>query len=144
MTIRPRAVRALRDVRERLRDAAAASHATAVVQREAADSALSDSHTQLEAFLDDAHQALGAVTSVHDIDRISDLAGGYRVAIADATARHQEAVAITEVTSGALRERSRQLRTAEKLVELLDEHRARTDARAEQRGHDDMSSGKRR
>ena len=143
MTIRPRAVRALRDVRERLRDAAAASHATAVDQREAAGDQLAASHDKLEAFLDDAPQALQAVTSVYDIDRITDVAGGYRLAIADAAARHQQAIAITEVTAGTLRERARQLRTAEKLVELVDDHRARSDARAEQRGHDDIA-GRRR
>ena len=144
MTIRPRAVRALRDIRERLRDEAAASHATAVGHADAAGVAVSESHDQLEAFLDDASQALGEVTSVYDIDRISDHAGDYRVAIVDATARHKQAVAITEVTAGNLRERARQLRTAEKLVELVDDHRARRDAKAEQLGNDDMASGRKR
>jgi len=144
VTIRPRAVRALRDIRERLRDAAAASHATAVGNADAAGVAVSESHDQLEAFLDDASQALGEVTSVYDIDRISDHAGDYRVAIVDATARHKQAVAITEVTAGHLRERARQLRTAEKLVELVADHRARRDAKAEQLGNDDMASGRKR
>ncbi|MBX3155934.1 MAG: flagellar FliJ family protein [Deltaproteobacteria bacterium] len=133
-------VRALRDARERLRDAAAATHATATTAVERSGVELSDSCDRLEAFLDDASASLSAARTVYDIDRLHDLSGVYRLEISDAKARHAAATAHSEHTAGALRERTRQLRSAEKLVELVDDHLARAELRSEQRLNDDLAS----
>jgi len=143
MTIRPRAVRALRDVRERQRDAAAATHARATGARDVSSSVLAIEHDRLEAFLDDARETLASASTVFELDRVADLAGGHRLAIADAAGVHAKAIEITEVTAGKLRDSTRQLRSAEKLVELVDEHRSKLESRAEQRCNDDMSARRR-
>lgn len=143
MTIRPRAVRALRDVRERLRDVAATSHASAASARDRSAGELALENQRLEASLDDASTALASATTIHDLDRIADTTGFHQLAVVAATARRDEAIAITEITAGKLRERTRQLRSAEKLVTLLEEHKVRTEARTEQHANDDMSARRR-
>jgi flagellar biosynthesis chaperone FliJ len=140
MTIRPRVVRALRDARERMRDAAAATHATATTALEHSDVELADSCDRLEAFLDDAGQELAAARNVHEIDRVAQVSGVYRLEIADAKARRDEAAALSSRTADALRERTRQLRSVEKLVELVDDHRSKNELRSEQRLNDDLAS----
>lgn len=143
MTIRPRVVRAFRDVRERLRDAAAASHAKAATAAAASRAELGAEHDRLEEFLEAATDALAAARTVHDVDHVAELVVVHELAIKDASARHDAAVSITETTARALRDRTRQLRSAEKLVELVTEHHAANDARAEQRGNDDLASAPR-
>jgi flagellar biosynthesis chaperone FliJ len=136
-------VRALRDARERLRDAAAATHSNATAACDESRAELEASHDRLEAFLDDAADELASVRNVHDIDLLHAITGSHRLAVADAASRHAQAIAITEVTAGDLRTRARQLRTAEKLVELVGSQRDSREARAEQRASDDMSSRRR-
>lgn len=140
MTIRPRVVRALRDVRERLRDAAAASHAKAATAVASSQAELSAEHDRLEEFLVAARDVLAGARTVHDVDRVAETVVVHRFAIADASARHDAAVSVTETTALALRDRTRQLRSAEKLVELVTEHHDSKAAKAEQRGHDDLAA----
>jgi len=144
MTIRPRAVRALRDARTRLRDAAAASHAQAAAVREGAHLQLVREHEALEQYLDDAAGELSAARTVHDLDRVAESTGVYRLVIADAAARHDEAHAAAELAADKLRDRARALRRAEKLEEHVAEHRARSEAKAEQRATDDLISARRK
>jgi hypothetical protein len=144
MTIKPRVVRALRDARTRLRDAAAAEHSTTAAARDRSARALQDEHAALETALDDAAGALADARTVHEIDRVAESTGAYRIAVADATDRHCAAIAATELTSDRLRARTRQLRTAERLVDLVEDHRTRRDAQAEQRSADDMAAARRR
>ena len=143
MTIRPRAVKALRDVRERLRDVAASTHATAATARDASSAALVLVNDRLEANLAGASATLAAARTIYEVELVEEDTGVHRLAVADATVERDNAIAITEVTAGKLRERTRQLRSAEKLVELVEEHRNQRDARIEQRGNDDMSARRR-
>jgi hypothetical protein len=141
--IKPRVVRALRDARSRLRDVAAAAHSTASAVSDRSARALADEQIQLEAALDNATHALAGARTVHDLDRVADDTGMYRLALIDAAERHTAALAAAATTADRLRERTRQLRTAERLVEMADEFCAERDARAEQRGADDLA-GRRR
>jgi hypothetical protein len=143
MTIKPRVVRALKDARTRLRDAAAAAHSTTSAARDRSARELADEHASLQAALDDAADQLAAARTVHELDRVAESTGVVRMALAEATERYAIATAASETTADRLRERTRQLRTAERLVELVDDHRARREARAEQYGADDLA-GRRR
>jgi hypothetical protein len=143
MTIRPRVVRAFRDVRERLRDVAAASHAKAATAAASSRAELAAEHDRLEEFLVSASDALALARTVHDVDHVAELVVVHELAVKDASARHDAAISTTETTAQALRDRTRQLRSAEKIVELVTEHHAASDARAEQRGHDDLAAAPR-
>jgi hypothetical protein len=143
MTIRPRAVKALRDVRERMRDAAAATHATASSARERSELALAEERKRFEEFLDGTPETLASARNVYELDQLAEDTGVHRLAIVDAEADWEETTAVTEATALRLRERTRQLRSAERLVEASDEIRAKAAARVEQSGHDDMSSSQR-
>ena len=143
MTIKPRVVRALKDARTRLRDAAAAAHSNATAESERQARAVADEHETLEAALDDATTALAEARTVHELDRVADHTSAYRLSLEDAMQRHADAAAVTEPTADKLRERTRQLRTAERLVDLVDQHRAQREARAEQRSTDDLNARRR-
>jgi hypothetical protein len=143
MTINPRVVRALRNAREKLRDAAAAEHNSAATDRDEAARRLAGERDHLSAFLADAHGALAAARNVHDLAQVAAVVDSHHTKIADASRGHAEAAAIAEVTAGRLRDRARQLRTAERLVDMSDRFRAEREARVEQRGADDLN-GRRR
>ena len=143
MTIKPRAARALKDARARLRDAAAAAHSTAAAVRDRSARELETEHESLETALDAATSMLAAARTVHELDRVAADTGAYRLSVEDATQRHAEATAATATAADKLRERTRQLKTAERVVDLIDEHRARRESRAEQRRVDDMASRRR-
>ena len=140
MTIRPRAVRALRDVRERLRDAAAATHATASAARDASQVALVDEMHRLARHVGEAEQVLGNARTVYDLERYDEDTGVHRIAIADATKRRDQATAASQVTATSLRDSTRRLRSAEKLVELVETNRDRRASAAEQRANDDLAA----
>lgn len=143
MTIKPRVVRALKDARTRLRDAAAAAHSTATAESDRQARALADEHESLEAALDDATGALAEARTVHELDRVADHTSAYRLSLAEAMQRHADAAAVTETTADKLRERTRQLRTAERLVDMVERHRTQREARAEQRSTDDLNARRR-
>jgi flagellar biosynthesis chaperone FliJ len=143
MTIKIRVIRALKDVRTRLRDVAAAAHSTAAAIRDRSAQELRDEHGSLQAALDEAAHTLAAARTVHELDRVAAATGVYRLALADATERHSEAITASETTADRLRERTRQLRTAERLVEQAQDRRSKREARAEQRGADDMAARRR-
>jgi len=141
--IKPRVVRALKDARTRLRDAAAAAHANAAATRDRCADEVRDEHESLEAALDDAAGTLAEARTVHELDRVAESTGVYRLAVADASERHATAAAASQTTAEQLRARTRQLRTAERLVELVDGHHAKREARAEQHGSDDLAARRR-
>ncbi len=143
MTIRPRSVRALREARVRLRDAAAASHAVATAARDHSHLALVRHQDTLEDFLDEATDILAAANNVHDLLSVGDITGEYQLEIADASSRHAEAMAAAEASGEQLRDKARLLRRAEKLVERVTQERAKSDAKVEQRMNDDMTTRKR-
>jgi hypothetical protein len=143
MTIKPRVVRALKDARTRLRDAAAAAHTTATAHSDRSARELGDEHESLEAALDAATEALAAARTVDELDRVAGATGAYRLSVADAMERHAAASAATATAADRLRERTRQLRTAERLVERVERHRARRESRAEQHRSDDLAARRR-
>lgn len=143
MTIKPRVARALKDARTRLRDVAAAAHSTASAQSDRSARQLEAEQQTLESALDEAASALATATSVLELDRVADTTGAYRLSLADAMQRHADLAAVTQTTADRLRERTRQLKTAERVVELVEERRARSESRAEQRRTDDMASRRR-
>lgn len=143
MTIKPRVVRALKDARTRLRDVAAAAHAVALADAEDTAEHLKIEEDTLEMALDDAATTLAEARSVYDLDEVEEVTGVYRIAVADAQVRHAEAIGHSETTGEHLRVRARQLRTAERLVERVEDIHARHEARAEQRGADDMAARRR-
>lgn len=142
MTIRPRAVRALREARERLRDAAAASHAVATAAREQQHIALVREQDALEDYLAEANDILASASSVHALSAVGEITGVHKLEIADAATRFQEASAAADASADQLRDKSRLLRRAEKLVERVTQERARSDAKVEQRLNDDLSTRK--
>ena len=143
MTIKPRVARALMDARTRLRDAAAAAHSTASAESERSARALEDQHETLETALDAATSALTDARTIHDLDIVAAHTSEYRLSLAEAMQRHADAAAATETTASRLRERTRQLRTAEKLVERVDSYRAQKEAREEQHRTDDLNARRR-
>ena len=143
MTMKIRVVRALKQARTRLRDAAAAAHSTAAVNRDRSAQALQDEHESLETALDEAVDSLAAARTVHELDRVAEHTFVYRMSVEDATKRHEVALAASELTADQLRERTRQLRTAERLFEQVEHRRARRESRAERRRVDDMTARRR-
>ncbi len=143
MTMKPRVVRALKNARLRLRDVAAAAHSTTSAARDRCARELHDEHASLETALDAAAGSLAAARNVHELDRVAEATGAFRTLVVDASERHAAAVAASDATADRLRERTRQLRTAERLVEIVEDHRAKHEARAEQRGADDMAARRR-
>jgi flagellar biosynthesis chaperone FliJ len=143
MTIKIRVVRTLKEVRTRLRDVAAAAHANAAGIRDRSAQELQAEHEQLENALDEAIDELAAARTVYELDLVAEATGGQRLSVADAARRHQSALAASETTADRLRERTRQLRAAEQLVERADHRRARRESRAEQRRADDLAARRR-
>jgi len=143
MTIKPRVVRALKDARARLRDVAAAAHSTASAHSDRSARELAGEHESLSSALDAAVDDLAAARTVHDLDQVAAATSEYRMSLAEAMQRHAEAAAATETAADHLRVRTRQLRTAERLVDRVEEHRAKREARAEQHRADDLA-GRRR
>ena len=144
MTINPRVARALRQMRSRLRDLAAAEHGDAQSKTAAAANHVANQQSQLEDTLDEAEDTLAAATTVHALHDVGDLVGSHRVAITDAVALHSAATQISDLAHARLRARIRQLKTAERVLELIDRDRTVLEKRAEQLGHDDLTSSRRR
>jgi hypothetical protein len=143
MTIRPRAARNVRDLRTRLRDIAAASHASTVAAQQRSREALDAERRALDEHLDTAsHELLGA-RSIYDLEIVEEDTGVHRIAIDDAAKRFHEDTTQTQISEAALRERARQLRSAEKLVEKIEHGVAVREATNEQRANDDISARRR-
>ncbi len=141
--IDPRALRALKNVRTRMRDVAAAAHSIASATRDRSAGELEHEEDTLDTALDEAGETLAGARTVHELAQVGEDTGVHRLAVAEAATRHATAVAALQATAGTLRERARQLRTAERLIERSDRHLADRESRAEQRGADDMASRRR-
>lgn len=144
MTIRPKAVRSLRDARERLRDLAAANHAAATLAAERTAARIAEETDTLDDFLDEAPTLLEAATSVDDLVRVAESTGEFELAVLEAEEAHAQQAEVTARTAGELRERSRQLRSIERLAERLDRDRQTSEAKREQVRADEMASARRR
>jgi flagellar biosynthesis chaperone FliJ len=143
MTIRPRAARNVRDLRTRLRDIAAASHASTVAVQQRSREALDAERRALDQHLDTAEHELLDARSVYDIETFDEDTGVHRIAIADAAKQFDDDTTQTKISEAALRERARQLRSSEKLVERLEQGIAVREAANEQRANDDISARRR-
>jgi len=128
----------------RLRDIAAASHATTVAARDRSREALEAERRALDEHLATAEHELLDARSVYDIETFDEDTGVHRIAIADAAKQLDDDTAQTKLSEAALRERARQLRSSEKLVERLEHGVAAREAVNEQRINDDISSARRR
>ncbi len=144
MTINSRVARSVRDVRAKLRDLAAAEHTTAASQTARAAARVDDEHARLEDTLDEAEDALEAVTCVHQLADIHGLVASQREAIDAAVISHTAATEIAELSAARLRARTRQLKTAERVVELVRHERALRDSKIDQRRNDDLVTSARR
>lgn len=144
MTVSRRTIRALREARQRLRDVAAAEHGVTTQAREDAERQLDGARTELQAFLDEAAAVISEIRSVHDLEGIADIVTAHQADIDAAAQHHAQKVAETEASAARLRERTRQLKTAEKLVEVANKQHADHEARTEQRGSDDLSGSRKR
>lgn len=144
MTIRPRAAKSLRDLRTRLRDLAAASHAGALAARDRSREALEAQVQALEEHFDTAQHELLDAKSIWDVESIDEDTGVHRIAIADANKQLAEDTKQTQISEAALRERSRQLKSSEAILERIETALDRKLSVAEQRAYDDISAAARR
>ena len=143
MTIRPRAAKSIRDIRARLRDLAAASHANTVAVRDRSRDAVVLEQQALEEHFDTAPSELLGARSIYDLQSVDEDTGVHRIAIADAQKTLADHTKQTQISEAALRESSRKLKSSEALVERIEDIISRRDAKAEQRSQDDMSQRKR-
>jgi flagellar export protein FliJ len=139
MTNRSRSARVLREVRTRLRDVAAASHAVAAATHDTTKRSLVAEEDRLEAFLDAAHHALAAARNVNEFELLAGHIDGHKQAIDGATEVHATSATRMKQSHLDLIASTRKLKTAEKIVERIDDERARVEARHEQRAQDDLS-----
>ena len=144
MTINVRVARSVRDMRSRLRDLAAAEHGDATTKTTAAAAHVSTQEQLLEDTLDEAEDTLTGITNVHHFDHVAGLVAHRREAIADASTAHAAATEVANLTEARLRSRIRQLKTAERVVEMAQEHRMTREVRAEQGAHDDLVNARRK
>ncbi len=139
--VKPRAARVLRDVRERLRDAAATTHAAATAHTDRAAGQLAIERDRLGATM--AGAAVGArPRAVGQRARARARRRRRQPARSPthAAAHHLEALVAAAATGDALRERARQLRTAERIVELVDKSRNDAEAKRERIACDDLAA----
>lgn len=144
MTINPRIARSVRDMRSKLRDLAAAEHGEANAKTAAAAARVADEQQALEDTLDEAEDTLTGITNVYALDSVAGLVACQREAIVEASTAHARATEVATVAEAQLRTRIRQLKTAERVVELVKDHRDARDARAEQGAQDDLVNARRR
>jgi hypothetical protein len=144
MSINSRVARSVRDVRAKLRDLAAAEHITAASNTATAAARVDDEHARLEDTLDEAEGALETCTNVHQLANIHSLVESQREVIGAAVASHSAAVEISDLSSARLRARTRQLKTAERVVEQVRHARARRESKIDQRRNDDLTTARRK
>ena len=142
MTISARTVRALRDARKRLRDAAAADYAVAsgISSRALDDANAADA--LVDASLAGAVMRLAEARNVADLDHVRALIDDDRAIAAAAKVQAKNAADAADMSAQALASRERQLRSVEKLIERMDGERARGEAKADQRMTDDRAGRK--
>jgi hypothetical protein len=144
MTINSRVARSVRDMRSKLRDLAAAEHGDATARTQAAAAHVTSEERLLEDTLDEAEDTLTGITNVYALDNVAGLVACQREAILDAAKAHTAATEVANLAEARLKARIRQLKTAERVVEMVVEHRATREAKAEQHAHDDLVSSRRK
>ncbi len=143
MTLRPRTIRAAMIARTSLRDAAAAAEARAQSEDAAARRAAERTAAELDQAIARASTRLAHSGSVAELCRIAEELDADRAAVLDAGQVRARAAAALNRAIDDLRQRARQLRTVERALDTLLDHRAVTAARDEQRLTDDLGSRRR-
>ncbi|MEO8551865.1 MAG: hypothetical protein ABI678_17940 [Kofleriaceae bacterium] len=131
-------------MRSKLRDLAAAEHGEASAKTAAAAARVSNEEQTLEDTLDEAEDSLTGITNVYALDSVAGLVACQREAITDANTAHAQAAEVAARAEAHLRTRIRQLKTAERVVELVKDYHDARDARAEQGAQDDLVNARRR
>ena len=144
MTINPRVARSVRDMRSKLRDLAAAEHGDANRKTRSAAAYVETQEQTLEDTLDEAEDMLAGVTNVYALDNVAGLVACQREAIVDAAKAHTDATEVSNLAEARLRVRIRQLKTAERVVEMANASRTTREAKAEQHANDDLVNSRRR
>ncbi len=142
MAINSRVARSVRDMRSKLRDLAAAEHGEAAAAKKRAETQIALEEMLLEDTLDEAEDTLTGITSVYALDSVAGLVECQRLAITTAQHAHSAAAEVTNLAEARLRARIRQLKTAERVVEMVKEERDVRDAKAEQLANDDLASSR--
>jgi len=138
MAINSRIARSVRDMRAKLRDLAAAEHSIAASRTALAAAHVDDEHARLVDTIDEAEDQLASATNIYQLDDIHGVVASQREAIVAAVATHTAATEVAELSAARLRARTRQLKTAEKVVELVQHQRARRESKIDQRRNDDL------
>lgn len=144
MTINTRVARSVRDLRSKLRDLAAAEHSHANANTRAAATNIATEEQTLEDTLDEAEDTLAGATNVYALDNVAGLVACQREAISDAANAHVAATTVSNLAEARLKIRIRQLKTAERVVEMANDSRTTREAKAEQHAHDDLVNARRR
>jgi hypothetical protein len=144
MAINSRVARSVRDMRSKLRDLAAAEHGEATTRTTAAAAHVAAEQQTLEDTLDEAEDTLTGIKSVYALDDVAGLVACQREAIVDATKAHTAATEVASLAEARLKSRIRQLKTAERVVEMVRDDRNVREAKAEQLAHDDLVNARRR
>lgn len=144
MTINSRVARSVRDIRSKLRDLAAAEHGEATARTHAAAAHVTNEERMLEDTLDEAEDTLTGITNVYALDNVAGLVACQREAILDAAKAHTAATEVANLAEARLKARIRQLKTAERVVEMVVEDRTNREAKAEQHAHDDLVNARRK
>ncbi len=144
MTLRPRAVKALKDARTKLRDIAAAAHANDSAVRDRAQLQVVAAEDTLDEYLDEATDVLAAASSVWDLDEVSEITGVHKLAIVDAQSEATKAQAVSDASAERLRDSARKLKVAEELLDRCHTEQRHAVAKAEQRSNDDLAAAVRK
>jgi hypothetical protein len=143
MTIRPRAVRAAIAARTKMRDLAAAANAQAQSADQEAKDAEARAAAELDQAIADAHARMATSGSVAELCRIADELEADRAGVNDAVKVRATAAAALEKAVQTLQQRERQLRTVERALDVIMDHKATGVARAEQQLTDDLNNRRR-
>lgn len=142
MTVRPRQLRAVIAARGRLRDLAGVAHANAAAAEQEAADAASTAAAELEQSLATARDRMASSSGVTDLMRIADELAADRAQAAAAEKAREAANARARASAAALRQRERELRTVERVLEDSRERLAAMAEKGEQRATDDRTRGK--
>lgn len=143
MTMRPRAIRAVMQARTSMRDLAAATNSRAQNEAAAARHAADRAAGELDRAIADANARMATSGSVAELCRIADELEADRAAVKDAEKVRATAAAALERAITTLQQRERQLRTVERALDNVLEHRAGGENRAEQQLNDDLNNRRR-
>lgn len=132
----------VRERRERKRDAAAVIVAEANVQRRQMLERLDHAVEELNSTMDRADRRLATAANVRDLMRCMNEVSFAREQVHSAEGAGAAAQTRLDEASHALRQRARELKSVEKLLEMLQQQRRRDEQRNEQALADELAARK--